>query len=88
MKFLPKITSLLAMVAMLGGCSNIGKINGQDVSRVAGENPNPTYCQQNPAICILGAAAVVGGTALVIHEVTKGDKTAAAAASSGGGGSE
>ncbi len=67
---------LLTIAAITGGCSDIGKINGVNVSRVAGENPNANYCQLNPTTCILGAAVAVGGTALVIHELRE-DKAAA-----------
>ena len=65
----------LAAAATAGGCSDIGKINGVDVSRVAGENPNATYCDKNPAVCIIAGAAAIGGTAMVIREITKDRKT-------------
>ena len=74
MKSLAKVLLLLAIVIMPGGCSHIGRINGYDVTRVAGENPNATFCQKNPAVCIVGAAAALGGTALVIRQLTKDDR--------------
>lgn len=71
------IALAIAAAASVSGCSEIGKVNGVDVSRVAGENPNAPYCEKNPAICIVGAAAIVGGTTLVIREITRDDdKTA------------
>ena len=68
---------LLSFATIAGGCSDIGKINGVNISRVAGENPNDTYCEANTTTCILAGALVVGGTALVIHEVTKGSSSSA-----------
>ena len=76
---------LLAIAAITGGCSDIGKVNGVDISRVAGDNPNASYCQLNPTTCILGTAAAVGGAALIIHQATK-DSSAATTTVSGGGG--
>ena len=39
---------LLAIATLSAGCSDIGKINGVDVSRVAGENPNASLLPAQP----------------------------------------
>ena len=56
-----KIEHLLLLSAALAvaGCSNVGSING--IRMNASTAPDATYCDANPEICVLGAAAIVGG---------------------------
>ena len=78
MKSFTILIQLSLIASLLAGCSNIGKINGQNISRVTGENPNPTYCQSNPEICIIGIAAALGGTAIALNEIAKNNKSTSA----------
>ena len=79
---------LFAGIALLAGCSQIGTVNSVDVQRVTGENSNATYCQKNRTLCIIGGAAVLGGAALIIREVTKDDNKTTSQVGGGDGTSE
>jgi hypothetical protein len=57
-----KVFAAISAAALLAGCSTIGEINGVPVgpnAHLSTQNM-PTYCQSNPAICILGVAVGVG----------------------------
>jgi len=76
--------SLLLTSGLLASCSNIGAINGVPVNRVAGDAGNTSFCATTPMTCMLGAAAIVGGTAVIVHN-SKGSRTVAPAVGSGSG---
>lgn len=78
-----KIIALTTCAALLAGCSNIGTVNGVPVGKnaQASTQGSQTYCQANPAICILGVAVDVGVLGYVINEANDGDD-------SGSGGDE
>ncbi|MCF6199466.1 MAG: hypothetical protein L3J67_08730 [Hyphomicrobiaceae bacterium] len=67
MKMMAIFISLLLGSGLLAGCSNIGAVNGVPVKRVAGDGGNTGFCARNPMTCMLGAAAIVGGTAVIVH---------------------
>ncbi len=76
MKIFIRLIPLLVATGFLAGCSNIGKINGQNISRVTGEDRDSTFCERNPAVCIIGITAGLGGTALIIRNATKSSSPA------------
>jgi hypothetical protein len=51
--------ALVAAAVVTAGCSSIDTING--VRMNATTAPEGSYCDKNPAICVLGAAAIAGG---------------------------
>lgn len=58
------IVLMLLLAATIGGCSNVGTVNG--IRMNASTAPEATYCDKNPAVCLLiGVAIVGGGIALV-----------------------
>ena len=49
-------------IGLLAGCANLAEVNGiavnQDLSNL--DAAQLTYCERQPAVCILAAAVVVG----------------------------
>ncbi len=68
-----------AVAALLAGCSNIGHINGVPVGPNAhvSSQGTPTYCQANPAICIIGGVVAAGVVGFVISEANDGSSAPA-----------
>ena len=69
-----KIITLTLCAGLMAGCSTIGSINGvpfnQPVS-VSTQNAQ-TYCQANPAICIIGGALAVGAAGYLVNRGNDG----------------
>ena len=59
-----KLVVLFSATVIAGGCSNIGSINGYRMNATAA--PDATFCEINPVVCVVGAAAVVGGGIAVV----------------------
>jgi hypothetical protein len=57
-----KVVALTTCAALLAGCSSIGTINGVPVGKNAqvSTQGSQTYCQANPAVCIIGGAVGIG----------------------------
>lgn len=69
-----KVITLTTVAALLAGCSNIGTVNGVPVGRNAqvSTQGEQTYCQANPAVCIIGGAVAVGVLGYIISEANGG----------------
>jgi hypothetical protein len=69
-----KTIALTTCAALLAGCSNIGTINGVPVGQNAtvSSQGQQTYCQANPAVCIIGVAVGVGVLGYIINEANDG----------------
>ena len=69
-----KAIALTTCAALLAGCSNIGEVNGVAVGDNAklSSQGSPTYCQANPAICIIGGALAVGVLGYLVSEANDG----------------
>ena len=65
------VSACLAGALATAGCSSIGSVNG--VRMGATDAPDATYCDKNPAVCIVAGVAVVGGIAYAIHEARDDD---------------
>jgi hypothetical protein len=69
-----KVIALTTVVALLAGCSNIGTVNGVPVgenARVSTQNQQ-TYCQANPAVCIIGVAVGIGVLGYLVNQSGSG----------------
>jgi len=57
-----KIFMSVSAIGLLAGCANLAEVNGiavnQDLSNL--DAAQLTYCERQPAVCILAAAVVVG----------------------------
>ena len=65
-----KLIPLTLCGALVAGCSTIGSVNGVPVNQpvsVSTQNAQ-TFCQTNPAICILGGALAVGAVGYLINQ--------------------
>ena len=80
-----RVILLMVLGAGLAGCSSIGTING---TRMGATNaPDASYCDRNPMVCVgLGAVAIGGVTAVIIHATKDNDKVSAAAPAAAGPG--
>ena len=69
-----KAIALTTCAALLAGCSNIGTVNGVPVGKNAqvSSQGSQTYCQANPAVCIIGGAVAVGVLGYAISEANDG----------------
>ena len=69
-----KAIALTTCAALLAGCSNIGRVNGVPVNQgdTVSSQGSQTYCQANPAICIIGGIVAVGVLGYVINEANDG----------------
>lgn len=78
-----RIIALTICAGVLAGCSNIATVNGVPVNRSAtiSTMDSQTYCEKNPAACIIGVAVGAGILGYIINEATDGGGAAA-----GGGG--
>lgn len=70
-----KVIALTTCAALLAGCSNIGTVNGIPDGKNAqiSTQGSPTYCQANPAICIVGVAVGVGVLGYVVNQANSND---------------
>jgi hypothetical protein len=72
-----KAIALTTCAALLAGCSNIGTVNGVPVgdNAIVSRQGSSTYCEANPAICIIGGALAVGVLGYLINEANDGGST-------------
>lgn len=65
-----KAIALTTCAALVAGCSNIGTVNGVPVGKNAqgSTQGEQTYCQANPAVCIIGGAV---GLSLLMHLINE-----------------
>ena len=58
-----KLIASMAALGVLAGCSTIGEVNGVPVgsnATVSSQSAEAPLCARQPAVCILGAAVLVG----------------------------
>ena len=69
-----KVIAVTTAAALLAGCSNIAEVNDVPVNRgaVMSTQNAPTYCEANPAICIIGAAIGLGAVGYLINQSNSG----------------
>jgi hypothetical protein len=84
-----KAIVLTTSAALLAGCSNIGTVNGVPVGKNAqvSSQGSQTYCQANPAVCIIGVAVGVGVLGYIINEAKDGGGSGGSDGAEGTGGS-
>lgn len=75
----------LAALGVLAGCSTIGEVNGVPVggnATMSSQSAEAPFCARQPAVCILGAAVLVG----VVGAATSSGGSSGGGGGNGGGG--